>query len=446
MATNNELKNKRLKLKLSIEDVSTYTKVRVPFINAIEENQQIDLPTPYINSFKKTLDDFYTSALKDSTILKELKTEKLEKNNITKQANSDIKQDEESSNITSEIIIDDTNNDIIEGNEGFTVVDNIGNPINKKYSKNHKIIDEDNHIDTISEINIINDKTNKLTVNKSLNNTSNIKHEYVKHNQQEQNNNKSTTISKENTSLNVIEVDTQNNVHSSTKAYNKLINKKVQIAITYSIMVLLLVLTVYFIFFYGKNDNYDNIEIYSIDSNKITKEDDNLLVLGGMSQDSIVFEAHCIDTAWIKVDIDGKKYEDLIMTHNEVRRWSAGEYILLSTSNVGNIKFYKNDTLLPNLGAPGSMIKNIRITAEGISNVRPLENGTDAVSINDINTDYNKINPSKPDTNSSNTDTKVKTKKTKTKKSKEEPFIPILDFSTPEITKSPVLEEKKEKE
>ncbi|MBR3090846.1 MAG: helix-turn-helix domain-containing protein, partial [Bacteroidetes bacterium] len=158
MATNNELKNKRLKLKLSIEDVSTYTKVRVPFINAIEENQQIDLPTPYINSFKKTLDDFYTSALKDSTILKELKTEKLEKNNITKQANSDIKQDEESNNITSEIIIDDTNNDIIEGNEGFTVVDNIGNPINKKYSKNHKIIYEDNHIDTISEINIINDK------------------------------------------------------------------------------------------------------------------------------------------------------------------------------------------------------------------------------------------------------------------------------------------------
>lgn len=446
MATNNELKNKRLKLKLSIEDVSTYTKVRVPFINAIEENQQIDLPTPYINSFKKTLDDFYTSALKDSTILKELKTEKLEKNNITKQANSDIKQDEESNNITSEIIIDDTNNDIIEGNEGFTVVDNIGNPINKKYSKNHKIIDEDNHIDTISEINIINDKTNKLTVNKSLNNSSNIKHEYVKHNQQEQNNNKLTTISKENTPLNVIEVDTQNNVHSSTKAYNKLINKKVQIAITYTIMVLLLVLTVYFIFFYGKNDNYDNIEIYSIDSNKITKEDDNLLVLGGMSQDSIVFEAHCIDTAWIKVDIDGKKYEDLIMTHNEVRRWSAAEYILLSTSNVGNIKFYKNDTLLPNLGAPGSMIKNIRITAEGISNVRPLENGTDAVSINDINTDYNKINPSKPDTNSSNTDTKVKTKKTKTKKSKEEPFIPILDFSTPEITKSPVLEEKKEKE
>lgn len=446
MATNNELKNKRLKLKLSIEDVSTYTKVRVPFINAIEENQQIDLPTPYINSFKKTLDDFYTSALKDSTILKELKTEKIEKNNITKQANSDIKQDEESNNITSEIIIDDTNNDIIEGNEGFTVVDNIGNPINKKYSKNHKIIDEDNHIDTISEINIINDKTNKLTVNKSLNNTSNIKREYVKHNQQEQNNNKSTTISKENTPLNVIEVDTQNNVHSSTKAYNKLINKKVQIAITYTIMVLLLVLTVYFIFFYGKNDNYDNIEIYSIDSNKITKEDDNLLVLGGMSQDSIVFEAHCIDTAWIKVDIDGKKYEDLIMTHNEVRRWSAAEYILLSTSNVGNIKFYKNDTLLPNLGAPGSMIKNIRITAEGISNVRPLENGTDAVSINDINTDYNKINPSKPDTNSSNTDTKVKTKKTKTKKSKEEPFIPILDFSTPEITKSPVLEEKKEKE
>lgn len=446
MATNNELKNKRLKLKLSIEDVSTYTKVRVPFINAIEENQQIDLPTPYINSFKKTLDDFYTSALKDSTILKELKTEKLEKNNITKQANSDIKQDEESNNITSEIIIDDTNNDIIEGNEGFTVVDNIGNPINKKYSKNHKIIYEDNHIDTISEINIINDKTNKLTVNKSLNNTSNIKHEYVKHNQQEQNNNKLTTISKENTPLNVIEVDTQNNVHSSTKAYNKLINKKVQIAITYTIMVLLLVLTVYFIFFYGKNDNYDNIEIYSIDSNKITKEDDNLLVLGGMSQDSIVFEAHCIDTAWIKVDIDGKKYEDLIMTHNEVRRWSAAEYILLSTSNVGNIKFYKNDTLLPNLGAPGSMIKNIRITAEGISNVRPLENGTDAVSINDINTDYNKINPSKPDTNSSNTDTKVKTKKTKTKKSKEEPFIPILDFSTPEITKSPVLEEKKEKE
>ena len=446
MATNNELKNKRLKLKLSIEDVSTYTKVRVPFINAIEENQQIDLPTPYINSFKKTLDDFYTSALKDSTILKELKTEKLEKNNITKQANSDIKQDEESNNITSEIIIDDTNNDIIEGNEGFTVVDNIENPINKKYSKNHKIIDEDNHIDTISEINIINDKTNKLTVNKSLNNTSNIKHEYVKHNQQEQNNNKSTTISKENTPLNVIEVDTQNNVHSSTKAYNKLINKKVQIAITYTIMILLLVLTVYFIFFYGKNDNYDNIEIYSIDSNKITKEDDNLLVLGGMSQDSIVFEAHCIDTAWIKVDIDGKKYEDLIMTHNEVRRWSAAEYILLSTSNVGNIKFYKNDTLLPNLGAPGSMIKNIRITAEGISNVRPLENGTDAVSINDINTDYNKINPSKPDTNSSNTDTKVKTKKTKTKKSKEEPFIPILDFSTPEITKSPVLEEKKEKE
>mgnify|MGYP001488180961 FL=1 len=59
---NSDLKSKRIKLGLSIDEVDTYTNIRAHVIRAIEEGKEHELPTPYINAFKKTLEDFYNDA------------------------------------------------------------------------------------------------------------------------------------------------------------------------------------------------------------------------------------------------------------------------------------------------------------------------------------------------------------------------------------------------
>ena len=161
------------------------------------------------------------------------------------------------------------------------------------------------------------------------------------------------------------------------------------------------------------------------------------------TQDSISFTAIAKDSAWVKLDIDGKKIDELIMVKGDRQRWAAHDYFVLSTSNVGNIDFYKNDSLLPLLGAAGSMVKNIKIARDGLANVRPLENHTQTVPMDKIDTNYVNL----PSSATANKDTVKKKTYRRKKVEKEKKTIPILDFSAPPTTKPNILDKpEKEKE
>lgn len=83
-------------------------------------------------------------------------------------------------------------------------------------------------------------------------------------------------------------------------------------------------------------------------------------------KDSIILEARSIDTAWMKIVIDGKKAEQITFYPDMERRWSAKEFFILSIGNEGAIKFYKDGEELPSFGRKGTLIRNIKITRDEI--------------------------------------------------------------------------------
>ena len=151
--------------------------------------------------------------------------------------------------------------------------------------------------------------------------------------------------------------------------------------------------------------------------------------------DSIVLRAKCIDSAWVKVEIDNRRTDELLMLPGTENRWAAWEKIVLSTSNIGGIVFSKNDTVLPQLGAAGTMVKNIVITREGIANATPLTTSNNPVSANELNPSQVRINPSETDT------TRVKRAKAPQRRRVDtvKP-APIMDFSPPPPTRPEILE------
>jgi len=83
-------------------------------------------------------------------------------------------------------------------------------------------------------------------------------------------------------------------------------------------------------------------------------------------KDSIILEAIGIDTAWMKVVIDGKKAEQITFYPETERRWSAKDFFILSIGNEGAIKFIRDDETLPRFGKRGTVIRNIKITRDEI--------------------------------------------------------------------------------
>ena len=84
-------------------------------------------------------------------------------------------------------------------------------------------------------------------------------------------------------------------------------------------------------------------------------------------KDSIILEARAIDTAWMKIVIDGKKAHQITFFPGMERQWSAKEYFILSIGNEGAIKFFKDGEELPSFGRKGTVIRNIKITREEIN-------------------------------------------------------------------------------
>jgi transcriptional regulator with XRE-family HTH domain len=119
------------------------------------------------------------------------------------------------------------------------------------------------------------------------------------------------------------------------------------------------------------NGNGNNVETVSDmadsapDTTIIESKDESLLSYFD-KPDSLVLEAKSIDTAWLKIDIDGKFNDQLLMYPSIEKRWAAKEFFVLSLGNIGAIEFKRNGQLLQPFGPKGSVIRNLKITADKI--------------------------------------------------------------------------------
>ena len=75
------------------------------------------------------------------------------------------------------------------------------------------------------------------------------------------------------------------------------------------------------------------------------------------------------EDCWVRIRCDGKKIFEGILTKGMKESWNAKEKIELSVGNAGGIEIEVNDKILSSLGRRGQVLKNITITADGISTI-----------------------------------------------------------------------------
>jgi transcriptional regulator with XRE-family HTH domain len=156
------------------------------------------------------------------------------------------------------------------------------------------------------------------------------------------------------------------NIKTSKK---DLINIVIYIAIALCLIVL-----IYFTF--KSDDSQDSVTSYqpveqtttSSGDTAVIKSEDKGLLSFFEEPDSLILEAVALDTAWMKIEIDGSKIEVLHMAPNVSKRWSAAEFYIVTLGNAGAVKFTRNGTELPPLGPNGSVVRNVKITKTEVVN------------------------------------------------------------------------------
>lgn len=553
-----KLKQQRTKFGLTLEQVERETLVRSNVIFALEENDIELLPAPYINSFVKTLNNFYDKLDNNSSRVQEIKS----KNPPTPEKSKSKKNADERQNVSDEskfanARLDDSKLDdnfrkqpnkkiVIQETEFETFrnskpksVDNINNSksTSSEKSTSNEISDNANinaNINNINDANINNDNidNSKSTSGESSDNinnsdssnsdnssnsydninnndnsdtTSEVKNEFSQSpvsksdNQNEENSqnekkseqSKSENIKTKNvpetegsfivnkiipsktdensgtnkskTNKNDAKIDSESEQMKESipktqfrkKDFKHKTRSKVRDVFIYLVLGLFFVSILFFVFLYDENNfNLQHIanfftgadttsEVKNESASNSTSDtilqikDDKLIAHFAPPRDSLILEARCKDTAWVKVEMDGKKVDELLMLPNMKNRWSAIEKIVLSTSNAGNISFYLNDTLLPRLGTRGSLVRSVVITHSGLTNFAPLKNNSEAVSVSNLAASQSSAASADSIRGSSK---KKRQHQQKEKKDSVQPNKPILDFSKPTRTKPPILE------
>ncbi len=135
----------------------------------------------------------------------------------------------------------------------------------------------------------------------------------------------------------------------------------------YSALGLTAIVLLYVTFFMNENEprNFSGELEKGPDTTVIENVNDDLESFFA-NKDSIILEAVGIDTAWMKIVIDGKKASQVTFYPETERRWSAKDFFLLSIGNEGAIRFRRNDVELPPFGKRGTVIRNIKITRDNI--------------------------------------------------------------------------------
>jgi cytoskeletal protein RodZ len=80
-------------------------------------------------------------------------------------------------------------------------------------------------------------------------------------------------------------------------------------------------------------------------------------------KDSIILEVTAKNNTWFTINADGKKSEEVLLASGQSGRWTAVEYFILSISNNGGATFKRNGQTLDNIGKEGTIIREMKITA-----------------------------------------------------------------------------------
>ena len=109
-----------------------------------------------------------------------------------------------------------------------------------------------------------------------------------------------------------------------------------------------------------------------IQDTAVIKENEDGLTQFYEKPDSLLLEARAIDSAWIRINIDGQRSEQLVLVPNQRIKWSAWEYFLISLDNAGAVEFRRDGELLEPFGRVGRSVRNVRITrTEVVSSASP---------------------------------------------------------------------------
>lgn len=127
------------------------------------------------------------------------------------------------------------------------------------------------------------------------------------------------------------------------------------------------------------SDIAEEIEITSgqvaLDTAIIEPEEKGLFAIFD-KPDSLILLGKATDTAWLRIDIDGKAVSEVLMLPGMERRWAAKEYFLVNQGNVGAIQFTLADKLLEPFGSRGSVVKNVKITQNEVVTQSPWQKQT----------------------------------------------------------------------
>lgn len=138
----------------------------------------------------------------------------------------------------------------------------------------------------------------------------------------------------------------------------------------YSLLILAVLLALYFGFkSLNSSSNYVEPEEISKKVDTIDLEETtNSLFTYFEKPDSIRLYAKSHDTVWIRVLSDGKSISEALLKPGMEDSWAAKEYFIVDLGNVGGVDIYRNEEKLPLFGKPGSVVKNIKITANEVLN------------------------------------------------------------------------------
>lgn len=177
-------------------------------------------------------------------------------------------------------------------------------------------------------------------------------------------------------------------------------------------MILILVVGLYYVFV---KDIVDDTPVDPGTQTETTATNDNSSESGGEllsifedapSKDSIVLEVTAENKTWFTINADGKNSEEVVLESGQTGRWAAVEYFTLSISNSGGATFKRNGQVIPNIGKEGTVIREMKITANEVTNSSmPYKEQTES-------TEKSQNKTAKSETKTKSTSEKSATKKT----------------------------------
>lgn len=134
----------------------------------------------------------------------------------------------------------------------------------------------------------------------------------------------------------------------------------------YSAIVLIIAIIIYLSVFNDSKPKQDNIISTRPPTDSIELKRDEIQLNSPTLRDSILLEAFAIDSAWIKVEMDGNKVDQVLMTPDMKRQWKAKDYFIIHQGNIGGLEIKRNGKILEPFGSPGRSVKNVKITNDKV--------------------------------------------------------------------------------